>query len=681
MKLERFTLRNWRQHQRLELRLAPVTLITGGNNAGKTGIRAAIEMLQTGFCEFTDDTGNDFGQLRTAGCDESWSLSAELDTGYLIIREEKSLHVGWAPQATSKKAAQDALNQAFGGRGPDTVRLALRAGRFFGFDGSKRKTMLGRLLDLEVTTDRVVAELKKLGLERKLPLLEAARDKVGMSGLAAIERAYKAVYDARTGANRALKDAGTRRDALEEEGKNHVWVSKEDGLALAAREESLYTELSELAGQIGALKQRLAEWDRAAASGDAHQAGATGLQEQLDSLEIGPAPDADRAAEVERLTADLQGQLADLAAYQKSKGTLEITISRLQTTAARLRKDLDQAGGCQWAPESPCAGAEKRKAETQRELAEVERQLEDSTVFLLELTAPSQSAEAIRAQLNDLNAESSKLRRQAATRSTLLTERAKLAERIAQANQRLTVAQASKAEADRERPGVEAKLAELEQLRTSKAQLAADLREELAAARLAHAHKSNMDKARDAFAKAEQEQACLEELCNFFHPSGFPARLLIECLDPFVRSLNEILAPFDLVADYQNLELTVSRGGGAKLPYSVLSDSDRIIVGLAHQVGFAVLSHVGIVVLDQVEALDQTRQQILIEAAQLIRANTNGLDHILILCVHWLAGVPHGVQHVKLPPNLTERERKQAEWDGVMETAEALGDTPCPSTT
>ena len=58
MKITNIELKDFRNHESTELALAPLTIIKGKNNSGKTSIRHAIEIALTGRAEFTDRGGH-----------------------------------------------------------------------------------------------------------------------------------------------------------------------------------------------------------------------------------------------------------------------------------------------------------------------------------------------------------------------------------------------------------------------------------------------------------------------------------------------------------------------------------------------------------------------------------------------------------------------------------------------
>jgi hypothetical protein len=88
--------------------------------------------------------------------------------------------------------------------------------------------------------------------------------------------------------------------------------------------------------------------------------------------------------------------------------------------------------------------------------------------------------------------------------------------------------------------------------------------------------------------------------------------------------------------------------GSAWVPWDELCDSEGLLVGLAHEVAFAALTGLGIVVLDRIEALDARGQEILFRACLQLAEGSRSVDHIVLLGVSCAAPVPQGILHHEL---------------------------------
>ncbi len=627
---------NWRQHQDLTIYPGEIHAYTGNNNAGKSSLLNAFIMGLTGRCQYTDDHGKG-GSLRTVGATNPWEILIATEHG-TIRRTEQGLVVPWAPSAGSQKAAQAALEEmCFGGKPTDQVRLALQGGRYFTLEEDRRKPLLARLLGLDVTADEVLSEIRLEAEKAGLPLVEAVDAHVGRSQLAGLQRAHTKVYQARTKANGALEQAEQHLRDLVRMSTDNQLMPPEEGQQLARRQQDLEAEVERLDQAIGQRRGKLEEWAKCDHYGGEDQAELTRHQARLQS--VGPL-DLDetrrRIPLLQSTVEQLQKSLGVALDFERNQNRIQAGIAKAQAEVKALESDLKAAGMCKWAPTVVCAGAEARQADSRAKLEKAQAECNYLSSQLLQLEAPDIGQDEQREQLDSATAELRKLQE-------ALDHHVRLQDKIAQTNRRLTLVEASRQEAERERPAVERDLADLERRRAEKAALLGDVRDVLEAGRLAYKHQNLIAKQRTEVSRLQRDQATLNRLVDFFGPEGFPARVLANTLGKFQNQVNSTLQAWGLQVRYdEKLDLTVSRDGGPWLDYASLSLSDTILVSLAHQVGFASISQCGIVLVDNIEALDFLRQRVLFDACLQVRENTPGLAHIQLF----------GVRCVQPPPGI-----------------------------
>ncbi len=622
-------LKNWRNHRDARFPFHPVNLFVGDNNQGKTGILAAIEMVLVGQCQYTDDNGRG-GNLRTAGADSGWELTLRFANGDYIKRSEQGgPFASWAPQATTAKAAQQAIEEKFGGKTSERARLALRGGRFFELKDEKRKALLSRCLELDITADVVMRELMIEGQKEDLPLLQQAHDLLGYGeGLAALEKCLKKVITARTGVNRAVEDGKTRLADLVRQQAEMQLMPETEGKQLAAREGELERELQQVDQQIGRLEGRISEWDKLHNLGSQDGSDLARDQARLAALEVSTTE------EILREETRLQKQIDDATKeifkhnnFEREQSQIQSKMAATEAVIRDLQSDLAAAGFCKWAPESPCAGASVRQADSRSALEKAQERLDTLSSQLLKLDSPLTSAAELKEALDQANAQIRKGRE-------ALEERRSLQLRVNRGAERLTKVEAMAQEEARERPAVERQLEQLKKNRANVAGLVCDVRAELERGRATHRHALATKKAREELDELLIEQKCLDYLREFFSPTGLSARVAQERLGPFQADLFEVLNHWGMQARYdERLDLAISRDGGPWLDYESLSTSDRILVELAHQVGFATKAGCGIVVVDEIETIDDKRQVWLLDACVHLSKNIQGLDRIVLLGV------------------------------------------------
>lgn len=146
-----------------------------------------------------------------------------------------------------------------------------------------------------------------------------------------------------------------------------------------------------------------------------------------------------------------------------------------------------------------------------------------------------------------------------------------------------------------------------------------------------------------------EQQARLNRLVEALEPKGkVITELVTPRMEPFFKTVNGALAPFGYRADaelQEGFELAVSKGDGPFIPLRLISDSERLRLGLAIQIAFAVSSGFGLIVTDEASRLDAEGRAELITTID--TALTNGLKQAIV--AGSLSVAPEDFQDPEIP--------------------------------
>lgn len=607
MKLAKLALTNFRCHKKLSLTLAPVTVITGANGAGKSSVQAALEWLLSGSAPWPAE------HLLAHGCKVT-RVVATSTTGDTVTRayEPHSLALSWAPSLKLREAQsklEDAMRCS-----ADRARLCLRAGRFFGVDGKQQVALLYDLLGCYLGPPQIADHLKRLTVHHSLPLDKVAHEVAG-TPIPSVAAGYKACYAERTVVGRAKKQAATRlTDAqarLAEQVFEPSWPTDE---ALKKAEE-VYSR-----ARVARETAKRTQAERA------H------LIAKIAEAEAAPAVDASGlTADLERtsraldlLTAKLEG----IRLQERERNSASVRLMGLTKEIEDLERVLGGEQVCPWRADYPC---------TREHGPEVEERLERLRFDVEELT-PAASAPSQAAAISQLE-------------ERIARGKAKAKElQLALQSERAAAERAARIATWRER------LAELPEVDVDaldgQCALLAKTLDGLAADRAAA---DRYQKAQDAVTAAERDLAdadarhrCLDVLCQVFGERGIQLEVLTANIEPLQEELRGALSLVGMDARYRLPDLTLevqTTADGPWVEYDALSDGEALSVAWAHQVAFAVLTGLRIVVLDRVEALDARHQDWLLSHA-LASVDAGHIDHALLLGVRWEGAAPPN--HIKL---------------------------------
>ncbi len=233
MKLERLTLSNFKNCEDADLRFGPITVIAGGNNAGKSAIKDALEIALTGAGGSTDPTGRGAQRLIRAG-QEKFRVEATVQIPpdpadesagprtITIAREkdetrgtELSIHWGDGTEwGGGKRDSMSAFHKAIGAE-QGVIRACLHAGHVASMTSEAQQNLFFGVLGLSFSTEKIDELVQASGAtEEDCQLLYGGRDNTFLAAPARTEygpeifdEAHKLCYDKRRQAKRDMNNA------------------------------------------------------------------------------------------------------------------------------------------------------------------------------------------------------------------------------------------------------------------------------------------------------------------------------------------------------------------------------------------------------------------------------------------------------------------------------------------
>lgn len=624
MKIGTVRVRNFRSIESLDLPLAPVTFVGGPNGSGKTSLQAALEFAVSGRASWTNDRGQGLDALIRDGADMAEvTLLAPGGDDSITRSIPHTLTMSGAPSQMSLGEAQRRLEELMGCSG-EVARLSLRAGRYFGLEEKDQKAVLFDLLGLHITDELVQKALAEKEERCGLPLVATAKGILKGPVSANFGRCHDRFYKERTGVNKSIKSGEERLKAeLEKEKEEKV-----------ARFEPPAAELVEqVQKDLAAVQTAEARRDGTAKAVQRAKNDVQRLRNDIAALEkeVQQKPDAAQVqADIDAGDELLRQLRADKkAAEEKQQARAEAlkTGRELKAQLAALEAAIDGAGTCPFRAGHPCKGSADQvpglKTEHKRLWGEVEAilpaaQEPDQADEIRKLAVRIQKGEAYvkgaRQALADAEAWGRKEGELEAKRQEL-----------AQAEQRVQEIEAELAT----HPAPEALAAQRAEVLKRKQEL--DQKSQWA--REWSEHVGAMNAYRSQVSEGEKTREVLNTLLDFFGPDGMQREVLAAKIEPIQTELNCILDRWGMACGYEipTAELKVRpRSTSPFLPYHRLSDAEQLMVALAHQIVFGVLTKFRIAVLDRFEALDRDHQEQLVRAA----LDTQDLiDHLILLGV------------------------------------------------
>jgi DNA repair exonuclease SbcCD ATPase subunit len=206
MHFQKLKLHNFRSHAETELELDRINVIRAPNGHGKTSIQLAIEYALTGMCDRTDQAGRGADSMIRLGASELSIelLSTDLNLNRRRSRSGGSLVASVRGKTLTGRQAQDYVGYAIAPI--PVISAVLNSGRFIDMSPQEQADLLTKALATEpVPVDPAIVELVKAAGYTPV---------VKISSAAEIESQHKTFYDARTAANRVMREMGQLQEPV-----------------------------------------------------------------------------------------------------------------------------------------------------------------------------------------------------------------------------------------------------------------------------------------------------------------------------------------------------------------------------------------------------------------------------------------------------------------------------------
>lgn len=286
MKLERLTLSNFRNCEDADLRFGAITVIAGGNNAGKSAIKDALEIALTGAAGSTDPSGRGAQRMIRAG-QEKFRVEATVQIPpdpadesagprtITIAREkdesrgtELSIHWGDGTEwGGGKRDSMSAFHRAIGAQ-QSVIQACLHAGHVASMTSEAQQNLFFGVLGLEFSVERIEELIQASGAtEEDCQLLHGGRDSTLLAAPARTEygpeifdEAHKFCYDKRRQAkrdmNNAAADVGVAQKSVSRLRKENrplvqAQIDSKKAKAMKAQLDALELKRDELSEQKG----------------------------------------------------------------------------------------------------------------------------------------------------------------------------------------------------------------------------------------------------------------------------------------------------------------------------------------------------------------------------------------------------------------------------------------------
>lgn len=577
---------------------APITLIYGQNNSGKSSVADALAWCLTGICRGTDKRGRGLEHVIAAGAETmkvGLTLQAHVDgPANTIIRSYKGRSTALTIDgATEELAVQQANIEGLVGYSVDILAALLDSRAFLDLAHQDAKAVLLRVLAVKIRVDNEDLSLAQLDAK------------------------YQEAFDARR---------------LKKSELNGVTVPEppaDDAPDLKALEEQLQTLRDEE-------KERLREVAQDDGKRAALEAEQTAAANEWHRLETALAKTEDQTAAIVQLEERLRaldppdGQETTLQAHRAKQAAADGRLPMLERTLASIQTH-DPEKGCVLDGGIPCKTAAKhftgQVGRLEQEIAGLKVDRDAAKEALQEARNTAAERDRLEGQLRTLN------ERQAA-RDTLLAR---------QKDCRATSDRLHDEIAGLPRPAsIDPELTAL-QARIARGQ---DTIGE--ARRVVEAWQRHQEaKARQAtLAKAVH---VLEQRVELLGPKGVRVQALGAAVSIFESAINQALQRFGytLAFSLDPWDVTVNGRSAVRL-----SESERLRVGLSLQLALADVTGIGFVVIDGADLLDGRNRGLLTEIlsefdGQVIVTATRDEPPLAIegFAVYWLE-VEQGVTRV-----------------------------------
>lgn len=589
MKLQHLELYNFGGYEGASLRFAPVTVICGLNDNGKSTIGEAIRYALTGRARGIDGRGAGAdGVIRSGRPSMGVKLTCEVDGSELITTRQKARG---KPAVIAGAPATD----------PDVIQAVLDAPYFLALPAARQAEILLQTGRVTMTTAEILAEAEAMSVSA--PAREilgegiSARLPAGVETVAAavLDDLYKSAYEQRAGSKKSLREREAKLPA-------EPPVEADD------------EEIAALEAKVSDARNRAAACDRAIAERHERQRLAREAEGELarvngELAQMGPAPEQGSLLPSADKLGDLRTGIAEgERATAKAQAQLDAAVKladEAKTAEAGLRGALEQAEAGSTICDGSIASGRAcplAKAPDAQAISVLRQQVSAAQQHLAQAQSKERTA---RTAWQQATQETTRLRGQ-------LQDAEKAAAKSEGAGE------ARRAELEHQRDRIAAKLEEAAGLGEQIAEWESQGGAALAAIRTAEdAYRAAMSRG-DAAVRYQADQAAIEalradvevweELVPALEPRGILARILARKLSPFTGRVNALLAR---LSEYR-IQVRAERGVSVEivrpdladpLPPERLSRSAQLRLGVAIGAAISIASGLRLLVVDEVDAL------------------------------------------------------------------------------
>ena len=603
MKIDNLNLTNFRNHQVTEVELAHVNFFLGINGAGKSGIRAGIELALTGAVQgWTDKRGAGSQDLIRNG-QKAASVGLTLDGKTLTRTLPGGLEIAGA---SGNSTVQEALLYQALKTTPEVVTALLNVRAFIELPPKEQKDMIFSLLGIRVTAQGLQDKI----MEAKTVPLEIARDltdtvfpeedpEAALTIEATIDVLEKQAREKRTTVGRDVKQLeGTLKTLADKE----TGTADVDGIPRAIFNKGLESLEMIQAGLVDLNGQRdelLAKGGAEEATTDVRsekEAELTRLKEENEPRLEGLNVPKDKSATKKMVT--------DAKKFQKETDTaVEILTETLETDTADWKDviadiearqkavakfDGDSGMDCPLAEgaEVKCPMSAKAR---EKVVATLVGELEELTLKKADL------GDQVAKTQQDLSTKQSKLKG-SQDRQVTLEAAVECSKKIKDLGFEIGKMPASK---DKAKDGTDT----TEDVKALDERIQKGQNLEKAVSTLLTDKKA----AEEGLEAAQTDHEIQEKLVALFGPDGIKSNMLESVLGDVQTGMNDKLGAmmpgYSLQIQADPFDLMVTTPAGAELPQRLLSDSERYRVGVVIQAALAGLTGLGWLILDAADIL------------------------------------------------------------------------------